>query len=804
MKFSLNWLKEYLITDCGDNIIIDSLTKIGLEVESVENYAIKYKSFVIGKIESVQKHPNADKLNICMVDVGNNQVQQIVCGAPNVKPQLTVVVAMPGAIVPNGNFAIKKSKIRDIESNGMICSAQELMLGAESNGIMELPSSHIVGSNFAESFFNNDTIVEISITPNRGDCASIFGIARDLYAFGIGDLKPLAVPNISKADALVNITIEGDIEASFCGITMKQINNADSPQWLKSKIESCGITSHNAIVDISNYVMLLTGNPVHIYDADKISGDICVRRAISGEKFISLKNIEYTDLQKHNGIVVADDDKIISLLGIMGGANSCVDQNTRNILIESAYIEPKYITKMAQQTGIISEARFRTERGVNVQLVKFNAEFIASLVLDICGGNITNINHVSTVNDAIEPIIYNFNEYERIIGEKIGENCRITQQKAIEILKKLGCTVKAISGDVVEITPPAHRHDIRISADVTEEIARISDINAIPFTVPHLVNIAHVSTVNTEYNAEMQIRKLLASQGYNELITMSFTSINDAKCFTDEHSAMVPQFTPDLTIKNPISVDMCHMRPSMLPEMLKVCSVNTLNNRKNRGCFFEIGKVFFGLEEKRQRNVLCMALYGESDDILTVKNALLSVLSRVYNYDCNHLNAAISPVGHMPNFTHLARFFTIQDIAFFGEIHPKVVRQYNLDTSARVFFAQLFLEDVGNLKVKKINKKYNQNNNLPVLKDMSFKFENEKFNKLNIGKMLIGIKNANNLIMHVQSGDIFEMPNEPYTSISVTIQIQPHDAITAEDINTILNNVNDEVITYGGVLRGAI
>ena len=418
MKFTLSALKQYLDTNASLSEICDKLNNIGLEVEEVVNQAEAYESFSVAQILKASAHPDSKKLQICEVDVGTDKNLQIICGAKNARANLKVAYAPIGSVIPANAMVIKKAKIAGVESSGMLCSADELQIGEDSDGIIEIAEKHKIGEKISKIFALDQVVIEINITPNRGDCLGVFGIARDLAASGIGKLKEPEIKAIKGSfDSPIKPKIESKNCAYFSGFLIKNIKNSPSPKWLKDALEAIGCNSISAIVDITNYVMFTLGQPLHAYDADKLSGNIIARNAKKGEKFKSLKELDY-DLSGEE-LVIADDKEVLGIAGIIGGLNSAVSDETKNIFLEAAFFDAENIAKTGRKLNILSDARYRFERTVDIENVQNALQMAANLILEICSGEISNIVEAGNNKAEIKEIELEFAKIKQIIGIEI-------------------------------------------------------------------------------------------------------------------------------------------------------------------------------------------------------------------------------------------------------------------------------------------------------------------------------------------------------------------------------------------------
>ncbi|NUM32273.1 MAG: phenylalanine--tRNA ligase subunit beta [Bacteroidetes bacterium] len=589
MKISYNWLKKHIELNETPEEISDLLTNCGLEVEDFyEHQVIKggLKGLIVGHVLSVEKHPGADKLKITKVDIGNGEILQIVCGAPNVKQGQKVVVATVGTTIYPLNsepFKIKKAKIRGIESNGMICAEDEIGLGTNHEGILILDENCLQGKLVTDYIKTpNDFIFEIGLTANRGDAASHLGVARDLKALLNRNLIKPKTFEITTAQNKMPLSISiksDDLCEKYCGILIKDINVKPSPDWLSSKLSSIGLNSINNIVDITNYILHDTGQPIHAFDFDKLNGNIEVRNANPNEKIITLNKEE----KKLNGqeMVIADHNGPVALAGVIGGLNTCVDNNTKNIFIESACFDMSAVRKTSKITGISTDSSFRFERGINPENT-YNAMIeAAAMVLEIAGGKIEFL-PVEVNSKLIEPaqVFISFDKLKRILGVEIEKNVVKT------IVSNLEMKIVEENNEGLKLIIPRYRTDITRDIDVFEDILRIYGFDKIAF--PENVNTAIVnSAIPDKHLIKQKISNYLKSQGFNEIMTNSLTSDN----YYDE-----TEKNELVYLSNPLSNELAVMRHSMLPTMLESVAYNK-NRKIHDNKFFEFGKIYHKNED---------------------------------------------------------------------------------------------------------------------------------------------------------------------------------------------------------------
>ena len=589
MKITFDWLKEHLDTKFSEDQLLDKLTDIGLEVESVEKPSSDLEKFLVARILKTEPHPDADRLKVCDVDIGNQNILKVVCGAPNAREGLITIYAPPGAVIPKNKMKLVVAKIRGVTSHGMLCSESELNLSEDSEGITELDDKNYANK-IGENYFSKSSanIIDISITPNRPDCLGVRGIARDLAAAGFGKLKDLKSNKInSKEKQTVSIKIinEKNQGCSFFGSCLiTNVKNTQSPDWLKEKIISIGQKPISAIVDITNYVMFDLNRPLHAYDADKIDKGIVVRNSKKGESFKALDNKDYK--LDNDMCVISDNSGVLGLGGIIGGERSGTELDTKNVLIESAYFDSRSIRKTAKQLNIDTDAKFRFERGIDPQSIEQGLNRAAELITQICGGSVSNID-IQSINEFKNTIIdFNPDSFKKISGFEI------SNKEILEILNNLGFIIEK-KKNILSLTVPSWRPDINQEIDIIEELVRIYGYDKIETIEPKKVR--NKPTLNKSQKLFHFLQRAVASKGYLEAITWSFSDskVNELFCKNKNQSKII----------NPISADLNVLRNSIFSNLIIY-----LNKNINRGfkdvALFEIGPIFNGTKPGEQETVL--------------------------------------------------------------------------------------------------------------------------------------------------------------------------------------------------------
>jgi phenylalanyl-tRNA synthetase beta chain len=678
MKFPLSWLKDHLETDADAATIADTLTRIGLEVEGVDNPSEALRPFTVAKVLTAERHPQADKLQVLTVDTGSGEALQVVCGAPNARAGLVGVFGGPGTYVPGSDFTLKKAAIRGVESNGMMCSARELQLGEDHDGIIELPADAPVGTSFADYAGLDDPVFDVAITPNRQDCMGVRGIARDLAAAGLGTLKPLHVPSIEGSfDNPVEIRVE-DPEGcpAFYGRTVRGVTNGPSPEWMQRRLKAAGQRPISALVDITNYVMIDLGRPGHAYDLKELEGAVVARHAKAGEKVLALNEKEY--VLDAGMTVIADDRSVLGIGGIMGGEHSGVSEATSDVLLEIAYFTPENVARLGQKLQLTSDARSRFERGVDPAFLDDGLAILTGLILDICGGEASKATRAG--QPPIEEKRVRFDPSRTLTLGGID----VPRTEQVAILGRLGFRVEG--GEAVA---PSWRRDIDGPADLIEEVTRIVGYDAIPSTpLPRPDGVAHPTATRSQ-KIERRVRRAAAARGLDEAVTWSFISEEEAALFGDAPHRLA----------NPISEEMKVMRPSMIPGLASAVRRNV-----DRGAssvrLFEVGRRYLADSE---RPTVGLMLAGDSRprswqagkaggfDAFDAKEEATALLE-----------AAGAPVANLQltmgagDIWHPGRSATLglgkNVLAAFGELHPRIAKA--LDVPAGTVAAEIYLDAI--------------------------------------------------------------------------------------------------------------
>ncbi|WP_242184566.1 phenylalanine--tRNA ligase subunit beta [Sphingomonas sp. CARO-RG-8B-R24-01] len=678
MKVTLDWLKQHIDTDASLDTIVETLTRIGLEVEGVENLGATLAAFRVAKVLSAAPHPQADKLQVLSVDAGDGPLQ-VVCGAPNARAGLVGVFGAPGATVPSNGMVLKVAAIRGVESNGMMCSTRELELGEEHDGIIELPADAPIGMAYPDYAGLNDPVIEVNVLPNRPDCMGVRGIALDLVAAGLGTAKPLAYAPVAGAGAGPDVRTD---DAAGCPAFYAQgvtgLVNGTAPEWMRRRLTAIGQRSISTLVDITNYVMFDLGRPLHVYDRAKLSGGLVARKAAAGEQVLALNGKTYTLAETMT--VIADDAHVHDIGGIMGGEDSGVTPETTDVVIECAYFDPDSIARTGQALMLTSDARSRFERGVDPAFLEEGLAIATRLVLDLCGGNASEPTHSGTPPTTRKRIAYDPARAETLGG------LAVAPERQREILTALGFTVE----DDWTVLPPPARRDVDGPADLVEEVIRIVGIDSVPATpLPRAAGVAK-PTATPAQKVESRVRRAAAARGLNETITWSFLS--DAQATAIGGASW--------TLANPISEELKVMRPSLLPGLLAAAERNM-----KRGAggvrLFELGRRYLAHGE---RPTLGVVLAGEA----RARGWQDGKATQFTAYDAKAealalLAAAGAPVDNLqvmgdagdawhPGQSGTLRLGPKTVLAAFGMVHPLTTRAFDVD--GPVAAVELYLDAI--------------------------------------------------------------------------------------------------------------
>ena len=784
MKFTLDWLKDHLETSKDLKTITDTLTNIGLEIESVEDKSEVFKNFTVAEVIKAEKHPDADKLKVCKVKTINGEFQ-VVCGAPNARNGMLGIFAPENSYIPGTDLHLKKTKIRGVESCGMLVSEREMGISDEHDGIIEVKDNFKIGDKFSKIFKLDEPIIEINLTPNRSDCLSVRGIARDLAAAGIGKLKELKFKKIKdnfKSPIKWNKQFKNNkLCPGVAGRYFKNVKNVESPIWLQKRLKAIGLRPISALVDITNYVTFDLGRPLHVYDADKVSGNLTMRLAQSNEECMALNEVNYKCDEEM--IVISDDDKKLhGIGGVMGGLDSGCSMDTKNVFLEVALFDPISVTKTGRKLNLQSDARYRFERGIDAESIYWGVEAASQMINDLCGGEVSEYVSSEINVEKREVISFNTNMVKTFGGIEI----QIKDQ--VKILKSLGFNVYELKSNL-EIEIPTFRPDIVGEADIVEEIIRIYGFDKIPLKN---INYEEVKkeTLNNSIKTFHKIKKIIASKGYSEAVTWSFMDENKAKIISDE----------TISLKNPISTDLNTMRPSTIPNLLEAINQNKARMYTSAK-IFEVGPNFSKSLSDLQENVATSIAYGLSDesnwlsnkknsDVFSTKADLFSILTSLNVPTENLLYEKISGLIYHPGKSSSLRLGK-NKIANFGEIHPILLK--NMDISLKVFGFEIFLENISQFQENKSSSRgaFINNPYQMVERDFAFLFPKE----INANEIIKKIKKVDkNFIQKVTIFDVFEGEKLPENkkSIALRVLMQPQDkTFSDQEIESLSNQIID-------------
>jgi phenylalanyl-tRNA synthetase beta chain len=804
MKFTLPWLKDHLETDASLGEIVDKLTMIGLEVENVEDKADLLKPFVIASVISAEKHPNADRLKVCMVDIGDGNPIQVVCGAPNARTGMKGVFSAPGTFIPGKNITLTVGTIRGVESRGMLCSAAELMISDDHEGVIDLPADAPVGKSYVEWAGASEPVIEINLTPNRPDCTGVSGIARDLGATSIGTYNDkIPKPAKSSFPCPVKVTLDFGKTPSLCpafGLRLvRGVKNGPSPDWLQKQLTAIGLRPINALVDITNFITFDRGRPLHVFDADKVHGNLAVRRAKNGEKLLALDGKTYT--LDEAVCVIADEKGVESLSGIMGGEATGCSETTTNVLVESALWDEFNIAQTGRKLGINSDARYRFERGVDPAFMLPGLELATQMVLDLCGGEASEIIVAGDPTPKEKIIDFPLSELPRLTGLKL------PLADLRRVLEKLGFFT-AGQGERVKVAVPSWRPDIHGRADIVEELVRIVGVDRVPST-RFAREQARKPVLTAIQNRTRKAKRALAARGLLEAVTWSFVSKREAELFGGGG--------PELALANPIAAELSDMRPSLIPGLIMAAQRNA-DRAFPDTAVFEVGQIFKGDKPADQLTAASGLRRGLarpsgsgrhwSDksgpvDVFDVKADAFAVLAA-----SGTPMQALQVVPGGPAWFHPGRSGTIQIgpqnvLGHFGELHPRAVAGLKAEGPLVAF--EVILEKIPEPKARPTRARplLDVSPFQPVERDFAFVVDSS----VKAADIVRTAQNADKkLISNVVVFDVYEGKGiDPgKKSIAIAVTIQPREkTMTDAEIEALAGKIVAEVTKRtGGVLRG--
>ena len=800
MKFTHSWLLDHLDTEASLAEIVDTLTRVGLEVEGVDDPSRKYDGFVVARVIDAKQHPNADRLKVCMVDAGGGPIQ-VVCGAPNARTGLTSVFSPVGTYIPGKKITLAKGVIRGVESNGMLCSAAELELSNDHDGIIELPNDAPVGMAYARFAGLDDPVIDVALTPNRPDATGVSGIARDLAAAGLGTLRTKAPRPIEGAFPCP-IAIRRDLSAedahlcpAFALRLVRGVKNGPSPDWMQKRLRAIGLRPINALVDITNYLTFDRGRPLHVFDLAKLHGDLHVRRAARGESILALDGRTY-DLDE-SVVVIADDERVDSIAGVMGGEHSGCDENTTDVLIESALWDPSNVARTGRKLGIVTDARYRFERGVDPEFCIPGCDLATEFVLEFCGGQASRMVVAGDPSVTARKVKFPYSQVQRLTGVDI------PRAEGEEILARLGFGVS--DG---EVAVPSWRPDVQVTADVVEQILRIAGIDRAPTTPLPRLDDGVTRPVLTLLQKRTRIAKrTLAALSLREAVTWSFISRKAAEAFGGGQAA--------LTLANPIAADLSDMRPSLIPGLVAASERNA-RRALNDAALFEVGQIFLGPGENEQRVAAAVVRRGRAKasgegrrwdgdgfvDAFDAKRDAMALL------DALGVARAVQVVPGGPAFLHPGRSATLQFgpktiVGWFGQLHPTLCE--TLGAEAPIVGLEIVLDAIPAPKSRptKAKAKLDRSDFMPVERDLAFLVGAT----VRAADVLKAAQSAERgLIAEIGVFDLYQGKGLPdgSKSIAINVVLQPRDrTLTDREIEDVVTKIVAEVTKKtGATLRG--
>ena len=791
MKFTLSWLKDHLDTSASLAEIVDTLTRVGLEVELVEDPARKYDGFVVASVIEARQHPNADRLKVCIVDAGGDPVQ-VVCGAPNARTGMKSVFSPVGTYIPGKKLTLAKGVIRGVESNGMLCSAAELELSEDHDGIIELPDDAPVGVPYARFAGLDDPVIDVAVTPNRPDATGVAGIARDLAAAGLGKLKTQAPkPQAGAFDCPTRVNLDfASADAHLCPAfalrLVRGVTNGPSPEWMQKRLRAIGLRPISALVDITNYITFDRGRPLHVFDFAKVAGDLTVRRARPGESVLALDGKTYA--LDESMVAIADANGVESIAGIMGGEHSGCDETTRDVLIESALWDPTTTAQTGRKLGITTDARYRFERGVDPDFCVPGLDLATEFVLSICGGEPSRMIVAGDPSTPRRSVPFQYSEVKRLLGVEI------PRDEGEAILHRLGFEVEDGRAFV-----PSWRPDIQVKADVVEQILRIAGVDrAPPAPLPRLDDGVPQPVLTLMQKRTRLAKRTLAALGSREAVTWSFVPKAAAELFGGGSRT--------LALANPIAADLSDMRPSLIPGLVAAVERNARRGLSDVA-LFEVGQVFLGSGENDQRIAAAAVRRGRAKadeegrnwsggglvDLFDAKRDAMTLLSAL------GVNAnALQVVSGGPSFLHPGRSATLRFgpktiVGWFGQLHPSTCEA--LDAEGPIVAFEITLDAIPAPKAKptKTKPKLVRSDFMAVERDLAFVVGEP----VSAGDILKAAESAERaLVAKVGVFDVYrgEGVANGAKSIAIHVTLQPRErTLTEAEIDAAMSRIVAEV-----------
>ena len=787
MKFTLSWLKDHLDTNKSEKQITDTLNKIGLEVENIQPIKSELSDFLVARIVKAEKHPNADRLKVCEVDIGDKNILKVVCGAPNARDGLITIYAPPSSIIPKNKMKLEVSKIRGVTSYGMLCSEAELNLSDQSEGIISLDNKY--RNKVGKNYFNlsKENTIELSITPNRPDCLGIRGIARDLAATGIGKLKPLKNKKIKQNNKKIDVVIKKTKNQScsiFGSCLITNIKNQESPKWLKDRLLAVGLRPISAVVDITNFIMLDLNRPLHAYDLDKINKRIIVRESKKNERINALDNKNYN--LSDGMCVIADESGPLGLGGIIGGTSSSTEIDTKNIMLESAYFDPYLTRETSNILNLNSDAKFRFERGIDPNSIITGLQKAAEMIKEICGGEVGKFHLTKTKNFFTNQIQLDNDFASKVLGVSLN------LKEIISILERLGFKCKKNKNNL-SVKVPSWRPDIKGKIDLVEEIIRIKGLESIKSIEPEKIRVNQ--TLNNQQKHFHLIQRSIAAKGYLEAITWSFSNEKINNLFLNSKKK--------IKLINPISSDLGVLRSTIFSNLVDKVKEN-IDRGENNISLFEVGPIFEGVNPGDQviSATAISAGYalnpnwnekGRLLDVFDIKKDLIHVLNELGTSE----DQIIIETTNLPEYYHPGKSGNISFrdnlnnyFASFGELHPNIINKLDIKTNSLVGFEINLNKYVKQKeKVKKSKNVYKYSEYQKSERDFAFIVDKN----IQAQELIKMIKNVDtSLIRDISVFDLYEGSNIPNgkKSLAFKVVIQSNNkALTDNDINGVSNKI---------------
>ena len=791
MKFTLSWLKEHLDTKVSTDEILEGLIGVGLEVEEVSDRSKDLAAFKVAYVVEAEKHPNADKLKLCKVETDAG-IKQVVCGAPNARAGIKAIIALPGAVIPASGETLQLGSIRGQESQAMMCSERELLLSDEHNGIIEVQGDWPVGTPAAVALGLNDPMIYIKVTANRPDALGVYGLARDLAAKGLGTLKPLKAEPVKgtfKSPINVSIAPDGNSCKLFVGRYFKGVKNGPSPKWLQDQLRAIGLRPISKLVDITNYMTFTYARPLHVFDADKVTGNITARNAKEGESLLALDGKTYA--LNASMTVIADDKAAEGIAGVMGGEETGCSETTTNVFLEAAYFDPRLTAATGRKLGIHSDARYRFERGIDPAFTQTGAEIASRMILDLCGGEASDLVIAGAVPNTARSFTLRQNRVKSLGG------IDIPWAEQLRILRDLGFITS--EDGVVQV--PSWRPDVHGEADLVEEICRIHGLEKIaPAAMSRPHDIAR-PILNPLQKRMLASRRTLATRGFNECVTWAFLPEAQAKLFGGGQ--------PELKLGNPISSELSDMRPSLLPNLIAAAGRNAARGFGDVQ-LAEVGHAYAGdkMQDEtlraagiRRGQAITRSAQGSTRavDAFDAKADVLAVVEA-----CGLAASSLQVVQGAPAWFHPGRSGTIQmgpqnKLAYFGEIHPKVLQA--MDVKGPLVAFEIILNVLPASKQKSASRAaLSISDLLPISRDFAFVVEN----KVQAAELIKAVKGVDKIVIsEAQVFDVYQL-EDGKKSLAVEVTLQPKEkTFTDADIEAISAKIVDTANkAVGATLRG--